>query len=114
MIDTYTYILYYTVLYIHICICICLLGCILYCLSYFKQPFQDEGPLGIINLNYQIPPAASQKHHTYPKYSKYLIAMIKKLLTPSPLKRPDIQQVATMCRKWETYLNTQHGGRSGS
>jgi hypothetical protein len=43
-----------------------------------------------------------------------LFAIINKLLTPTPLKRPDIQQVATMCRKWETYLNTQHGGRSGS
>ena len=68
------------------------LGCILYTLAFFVQPFQEGGNLQIIGGNYTIP----EDH----RFSKMVPALIKKLLTMSPKKRPDVHKVLELMQKW--------------
>lgn len=44
------------------------LGVFLYKLCYYTTPFEDHGPLAIMNVQYQIP--------TYPAYSGQIKALI--------------------------------------
>ena len=68
------------------------LGCILYTLAFFTQPFQEGGNLQIIGGSYHVP----EDH----KFSKHVITLIKKMLTLSPKKRPDITKVMELNQKW--------------
>ncbi|CAH7688665.1 nak/nak-unclassified protein kinase [Phakopsora pachyrhizi] len=61
------------------------LGVFLYKLCYYTTPFESQGPLAIMNVQYQIP--------AYPAYSnsiKYLIGLMLQELAQS---RPDVWQV---------------------
>ena len=75
------------------------LGCILFTLAFFTQPFQEGGNLQIIGGQYTIPEDN--------KFSKYVTALIKKMLTLSPKKRPDIKKVMEMMDKWQASKLTQ-------
>lgn len=44
------------------------LGVLLYKLCYYTTPFEEHGPLAILNVQYRIPP--------YPVYSQGMIGMI--------------------------------------
>lgn len=44
------------------------LGVLLYKLCYYTTPFEEHGPLAILNVQYKIPP--------YPVYSQGMIGMI--------------------------------------
>lgn len=61
------------------------LGCVLYKLCYFITPFEQNGPLQIINGKYSIPEA--------PRYSHDIIDLIAFMLNPDPDVRPNIKQV---------------------
>lgn len=61
------------------------LGCLLFRICYFKNAFDGESKLQILNGNYRIP--------DLPKYSSSVTDLIKDLLQPSPVDRPDITQV---------------------
>ncbi|OMO69790.1 hypothetical protein CCACVL1_19265 [Corchorus capsularis] len=61
------------------------LGCLLFRICYFKNAFDGESKLQILNGNYRIP--------DLPKYSSSVIDLIKDMLQSSPDDRPDITQV---------------------
>ncbi|XVE95323.1 hypothetical protein REPUB_Repub02eG0086800 [Reevesia pubescens] len=61
------------------------LGCLLFRICYFKNAFDGESKLQILNGNYRIP--------DLPKYSSSVTDLIKDLLQASPIDRPDITQV---------------------
>ncbi|XP_022770067.1 AP2-associated protein kinase 1-like isoform X2 [Durio zibethinus] len=61
------------------------LGCLLFRICYFKNAFDGESKLQILNGNYRIP--------DLPKYSSSVKDLIKDLLHASPVDRPDITQV---------------------
>ncbi len=44
------------------------LGVLLYKLCYYTTPFEEHGPLAILNVQYKIPP--------YPAYSAQMISLI--------------------------------------
>ncbi|RID62009.1 hypothetical protein BRARA_E01110 [Brassica rapa] len=61
------------------------LGCLLFRICYFKNAFDGESKLQILNGNYRIPES--------PKYSSSVTDLIKDMLQGSPDERPDITQV---------------------
>ncbi|KAL0863810.1 hypothetical protein Bca101_042928 [Brassica carinata] len=61
------------------------LGCLLFRICYFKNAFDGESKLQILNGNYRIPES--------PKYSSYVTDLIKDMLQGSPDERPDITQI---------------------
>ncbi|XP_010542991.1 PREDICTED: AP2-associated protein kinase 1-like isoform X2 [Tarenaya hassleriana] len=61
------------------------LGCLLFRICYFKNAFDGESKLQILNGNYRIP--------DMPKYTSYVTDLIKDMLQASPDERPDITQV---------------------
>ncbi|XVE76672.1 hypothetical protein DITRI_Ditri13aG0000500 [Diplodiscus trichospermus] len=61
------------------------LGCLLFRICYFKNAFDGESKLQILNGNYRIP--------DLPKYSSAVTDLIKDMLEASPDDRPDITQV---------------------
>ncbi|KAF2293656.1 hypothetical protein GH714_003910 [Hevea brasiliensis] len=61
------------------------LGCLLFRICYFKNAFDGESKLQILNGNYRIP--------DLPKYSTSVIDLIRDMLQASPDDRPDITQV---------------------
>lgn len=54
-------------------------------ICYFKNAFDGESKLQILNGNYRIPES--------PKYSVFVTDLIKDMLQASPDERPDITQV---------------------
>ena len=78
------------------------LGCLLYTLAFFTQPFQEGGNLQILSGSYDVP-----ENHSF---SKYVTALIKRLLTVDPTVRPDIRQVLNLCDQWHAWL--KGGGKS--
>lgn len=72
------------------------LGCTLFTLAFFTQPFQDGGNLQILSGSYDVPEGHG--------FSNYLTALIKRLLTVDPAKRPDIGQVLALCAQWHRWL----------
>ncbi|KAG7573414.1 Protein kinase domain [Arabidopsis suecica] len=61
------------------------LGCLLFRICYFKNAFDGESKLQILNGNYRIPES--------PKYSVFVTDLIKEMLQASPDQRPDITQI---------------------
>ncbi|XP_031274777.1 probable serine/threonine-protein kinase DDB_G0276461 isoform X1 [Pistacia vera] len=61
------------------------LGCLLFRICYFKNAFDGESKLQILNGNYRIP--------ELPKYSSFITDLIRDMLQASPDDRPDITQV---------------------
>lgn len=61
------------------------LGCLLFRICYFKNAFDGESKLQILNGNYRIP--------DLPKYSSFVTELIRDMLQASPDNRPDITQV---------------------
>ncbi|KAK0574243.1 hypothetical protein LWI29_020298 [Acer saccharum] len=61
------------------------LGCLLFRICYFKNAFDGESKLQILNGNYRIP--------DMPKYSSFVTDLIRDMLQASPDDRPDITQV---------------------
>ncbi|XP_010522383.1 PREDICTED: probable serine/threonine-protein kinase DDB_G0276461 isoform X2 [Tarenaya hassleriana] len=61
------------------------LGCLLFRICYFKNAFDGESKLQILNGNYRIP--------DMPKYSSSVTDLIKDMLQASPDDRPDVTQV---------------------
>ncbi|KAL5760560.1 hypothetical protein ACOSQ2_019398 [Xanthoceras sorbifolium] len=61
------------------------LGCLLYRICYFKNAFDGESKLQILNGNYRIP--------DMPKFSSSVTDLIRDMLQASPDDRPDITQV---------------------
>ncbi|KAK8630589.1 hypothetical protein V6N13_079376 [Hibiscus sabdariffa] len=61
------------------------LGCLLFRICYFKNAFDGESKLQILNGNYRIP--------DLPKYNSSITNLIKDMLQASPADRPDITQV---------------------
>jgi len=62
------------------------LGCILYTLAFYTHPFQEGSNLQIMSGQYDMP----EDH----PYSNYLLALIKRLLTVVPAKRPTLTKYA--------------------
>ncbi|GLU00227.1 hypothetical protein SLE2022_176080 [Rubroshorea leprosula] len=61
------------------------LGCLLFRICYFKNAFDGESKLQILNGNYRIP--------DLPNYSSSVTDLIRDMLQASPDDRPDITQV---------------------
>eukprot|EP00741_Cyanophora_paradoxa_P001511 tig00000492_g1462.t2 len=61
------------------------LGCILYTIVFFQQPFDNAGPLAIINAQYKFP--------EFVRHPESINQLIRFLLNPDPATRPDIFQV---------------------
>ncbi|KAF5445828.1 hypothetical protein F2P56_031514 [Juglans regia] len=61
------------------------LGCLLFRICYFKNAFDGESKLQILNGNYRVP--------ELPKYSSAVTDLISDMLQASPDDRPDITQV---------------------
>ncbi|TFY73605.1 hypothetical protein EWM64_g10406, partial [Hericium alpestre] len=61
------------------------LGVLLYKLCYYTTPFEEHGPLAILNVQYKIPP--------YPVYSAQLNALIGSMLREHGAQRPSVFEV---------------------
>lgn len=72
------------------------LGATLFTMAFFTQPFQDGGNLQILSGSYDVPEGHG--------FSNYLTALIRRLLTVDPIKRPDIGQVLALCAQWHRWL----------
>ncbi|KAM0752909.1 hypothetical protein T439DRAFT_346657 [Meredithblackwellia eburnea MCA 4105] len=67
------------------------LGVLLYKLCYYTTPFEEHGPLAILNAQYKIPP--------YPAYSNAIKGLISGMLQERASQRPNIYQVhEQVCR----------------
>ncbi|PVF97695.1 hypothetical protein CPB86DRAFT_785488 [Serendipita vermifera] len=64
------------------------LGVLLYKLCYYTTPFEEHGPLAILNVQYKIPP--------YPVYSQRLITLITSMLREHGTQRPTVFQLLDM------------------
>ncbi|KZT73298.1 hypothetical protein DAEQUDRAFT_762221 [Daedalea quercina L-15889] len=58
------------------------LGVLLYKLCYYTTPFEEHGPLAILNVQYKIPP--------YPVYSQQMNALIASMLREHGAQRPTV------------------------
>eukprot|EP00808_Paulinella_micropora_P027943 g7135.t1 len=72
------------------------MGCVLYALAFFRHPF-EEGTLGILSGKFELP------SHSF---SPYLEALVKRLLTQSPAKRPSMKAVLELTKMWKYFLET--------
>ncbi|KAI0275268.1 hypothetical protein BC834DRAFT_965674 [Gloeopeniophorella convolvens] len=61
------------------------LGVLLYKLCYYTTPFEEHGPLAILNVQYKIP--------SYPVYSAQLNALIASMLREHGAQRPSVFEV---------------------
>ncbi|BGP14633.1 hypothetical protein JCM10213_002199 [Rhodosporidiobolus nylandii] len=67
------------------------LGVFLYKLCFYTTPFEEHGPLAILNAQYKFPP--------YPAYSSNIRSLIASMLQERASQRPNIYQVHEMvCR----------------
>ncbi|KAI0931632.1 hypothetical protein AcW2_000477 [Taiwanofungus camphoratus] len=67
------------------------LGVLLYKLCYYTTPFEEHGPLAILNVQYKIPP--------YPVYSNQLNALIASMLREHGAQRPTVFEVLAHVHK---------------
>ncbi|KAF8588909.1 hypothetical protein K439DRAFT_1531058 [Ramaria rubella] len=61
------------------------LGVLLYKLCYYTTPFEEHGPLAILNVQYKIPP--------YPVYSTQMNSLISSMLRELGTQRPSVFEV---------------------
>ncbi|KAF7793563.1 hypothetical protein EIP86_004677 [Pleurotus ostreatoroseus] len=61
------------------------LGVLLYKLCYYTTPFEEHGPLAILNVQYKIPP--------YPVYSQQMNALIASMLREHGAQRPTVFEI---------------------
>ncbi|OCH95729.1 hypothetical protein OBBRIDRAFT_499625 [Obba rivulosa] len=61
------------------------LGVLLYKLCYYTTPFEEHGPLAILNVQYKIPP--------YPVYSQQMNALIASMLQEHGAQRPTVFEI---------------------
>ncbi|TCD71123.1 hypothetical protein EIP91_012071 [Steccherinum ochraceum] len=61
------------------------LGVLLYKLCYYTTPFEEHGPLAILNVQYKIPP--------YPVYSQHMNALIGSMLREHGAQRPTVFEI---------------------
>ncbi|KAH8094727.1 hypothetical protein BXZ70DRAFT_947290 [Cristinia sonorae] len=61
------------------------LGVLLYKLCYYTTPFEEHGPLAILNVQYKIPP--------YPGYSQNMNALIASMLREHGAHRPTVFEI---------------------
>ncbi|CAL1694653.1 unnamed protein product [Somion occarium] len=61
------------------------LGVLLYKLCYYTTPFEEHGPLAILNVQYKIPP--------YPVYSQQMNSLIASMLREHGTQRPSVFEV---------------------
>ncbi|KAH9932082.1 uncharacterized protein BXZ73DRAFT_101459 [Epithele typhae] len=61
------------------------LGVLLYKLCYYTTPFEEHGPLAILNVQYKIPP--------YPVYSAQMNSLIGSMLKEHGAQRPSVFEV---------------------
>ncbi|KAG1749749.1 uncharacterized protein EDB91DRAFT_1109457 [Suillus paluster] len=74
------------------------LGVLLYKLCYYTTPFEEHGPLAILNVQYRIPP--------YPVYSSQLNTLIASMLREHGTQRPTIFELLAQ-------VHTIRGTKSG-
>ncbi|KAH7886020.1 hypothetical protein F5I97DRAFT_1189889 [Phlebopus sp. FC_14] len=67
------------------------LGVLLYKLCYYTTPFEEHGPLAILNVQYRIPP--------YPVYSSQLNTMIASMLREHGTQRPSVFELLTQAHR---------------
>ncbi|KAG7452220.1 uncharacterized protein BT62DRAFT_960247 [Guyanagaster necrorhizus] len=67
------------------------LGVLLYKLCYYTTPFEEHGPLAILNVSYKIPP--------YPVYSLQMNALIASMLREHGTHRPSVFELLTSVHK---------------
>ncbi|KIJ66181.1 hypothetical protein HYDPIDRAFT_109176 [Hydnomerulius pinastri MD-312] len=67
------------------------LGVLLYKLCYYTTPFEEHGPLAILNVQYRFPP--------YPVYSAPLNAMIASMLREHGTQRPSVFELLTQVHR---------------
>ncbi|WWC69349.1 uncharacterized protein I206_103287 [Kwoniella pini CBS 10737] len=61
------------------------LGCLLYKLCYYTTPFEEHGPLAIVNAKYTFPPV--------PAYSPRIQHLIASMLMEQPVRRPTVFEI---------------------
>ncbi|CCA67746.1 related to serine/threonine kinase ARK1 [Serendipita indica DSM 11827] len=61
------------------------LGVLLYKLCYYTTPFEEHGPLAILNVQYKLPP--------YPVYSSGMISLITSILREYGTQRPSVFEI---------------------
>ena len=67
------------------------LGVLLYKLCFYTTPFEEQGPLAILNVQYKMP--------SYPNYSADIRSLIASMLVESISQRPTAWQVhRAVCR----------------
>ncbi|KAJ7222867.1 kinase-like domain-containing protein [Mycena haematopus] len=64
------------------------LGVLLYKLCYYTTPFEEHGPLAILNVQYRIPP--------YPVYSQQMNALIASMLREHGYQRPSVFELLSI------------------
>ncbi|GBE77261.1 predicted protein [Sparassis crispa] len=67
------------------------LGVLLYKLCYYTTPFEEHGPLAILNVQYKIPP--------YPVYSGQMNALIASMLREFGTQRPSVFEILNHVHK---------------
>nr|XP_018263731.1 NAK protein kinase [Kwoniella dejecticola CBS 10117]OBR85889.1 NAK protein kinase [Kwoniella dejecticola CBS 10117] len=67
------------------------LGCLLYKLCYYTTPFEEHGPLAIVNAKYTFPPV--------PAYSPRIQHLIASMLMEQPVRRPTVFEVLRMAHE---------------
>ncbi|KAF7330118.1 Protein kinase domain-containing protein [Mycena sanguinolenta] len=67
------------------------LGVLLYKLCYYTTPFEEHGPLAILNVQYRIPP--------YPVYSQQMNALIASMLREHGNQRPSVFELLSIVHR---------------
>ncbi|KAI9455909.1 hypothetical protein BJY52DRAFT_1188128 [Lactarius psammicola] len=67
------------------------LGVLLYKLCYYTTPFEEHGPLAILNVQYKIPP--------YPAYSAQMNSLIGSMLREHGAQRPTVFEILNVVHR---------------
>ncbi|KAK0208641.1 hypothetical protein DFS33DRAFT_1304796 [Desarmillaria ectypa] len=76
------------------------LGVLLYKLCYYTTPFEEHGPLAILNVSYKIPP--------YPVYSPQMNALIASMLREHGTYRPSVFELLTNVHRLRGTVSSYH------
>lgn len=72
-----------------------MLGCVLYTLCFARHPFMDAQKLAILNAHYFIP------DEDHDRINEKLRDLVRIMLTPDPVKRPNVKTLLRILREWE-------------